>query len=454
MIFPFPKLWSDPEHDDAVARIDRHLADRTQRLSAGISLSSDFATVHGVLLITSGRGKYLRVNHVANAELQIPDSISNSFFRQLLSESGSNIAPLAQTKSDLAEFQAQVAEQIKVKAGKYVDRLLTVAVNDPGCWSTDFDSHVFYSSLCDTNRLSEMCGLNVIDAFPARDLAVGGNGKLLEAMPLWLLFADRSPRVAKSYVAVFRFDSDTTVFLLPPSDGLDAEVPDIRSIRLPGIGFIRKLVATLGTRTDEIALDLAAHYVGGQRIPQLIDFWSSQFDHSKQQSRHPFRSPNEMVWNEEELVAKTSLFLESNSYSVSSIVRSAIAFAVELIRTEIKHQAGVAATERKHLDRIWISAEEETQAVIINQAHQTFKTSEIQTTTQLGLTNSKLSAVAAALMGLMHVDQMASNIPWLTGANCLRALGQLTPGRPSNWRQLVMDMADFQPPAMKLRDAI
>ena len=36
----------------------------------------------------------------------------------------------------------------------------------------------------------------------------------------------------------------------------------------------------------------------------------------------------------------------------------------------------------------------------------------------------------------------------------MRTLGNLVPGRPANWRKLVMEMADFQPPAMKLKDAV
>jgi hypothetical protein len=42
----------------------------------------------------------------------------------------------------------------------------------------------------------------------------------------------------------------------------------------------------------------------------------------------------------------------------------------------------------------------------------------------------------------------------LTGANSQRILGRLTIGRASNWRQLLRAMADYQPAAMKLKDAV
>ena len=65
-----------------------------------------------------------------------------------------------------------------------------------------------------------------------------------------------------------------------------------------------------------------------------------------------------------------------------------------------------------------------------------------------------MGAVVAAVLGLFHIDQMPANIPWLTGAESQRILGRLTPGRPSNWRQLLRSMADFHPAPMKLKDAV
>ena len=73
---------------------------------------------------------------------------------------------------------------------------------------------------------------------------------------------------------------------------------------------------------------------------------------------------------------------------------------------------------------------------------------------ELGCDLGKLRSMSVAMMGLMHIDQMPGSLPWLTGCEYPRILGRLTPGRPSNWRQVIMDMADYHPPAMKLREAV
>ena len=63
-------------------------------------------------------------------------------------------------------------------------------------------------------------------------------------------------------------------------------------------------------------------------------------------------------------------------------------------------------------------------------------------------------SLMASLLGFMHIDQMAANMPSLTGAHQQRILGRLTPGRPNSWRNLLREMADHEPSAMKLRDAV
>ena len=65
-----------------------------------------------------------------------------------------------------------------------------------------------------------------------------------------------------------------------------------------------------------------------------------------------------------------------------------------------------------------------------------------------------LEALVAAILGMFHIDQLPGNLPRLTGATSQRILGRLTPGRPSNWRQLIRAMAQYHPAPMKLKDAI
>jgi hypothetical protein len=106
------------------------------------------------------------------------------------------------------------------------------------------------------------------------------------------------------------------------------------------------------------------------------------------------------------------------------------------------------------LDEICVAAIAPLETCLINRFQQQMPKVKVNSISQLGYSADCLPAVIAALLGLLHIDQMPANLPWLSGANSQRILGRLTPGRPANWRQLVRSMADFQPPPMKLRDAV
>jgi 1,6-anhydro-N-acetylmuramate kinase len=466
MLFPFSIHRPTDNLENPGDIIDRHFADRTQRLSAGLAIGSDFRSVVGTLLITRGRGKYLRVNHARCIETPIAESTAAECRRMLRAEAANEVVAssrLTQIGYDLANFQAMAAEKLKTQAGKYVDRLLTVAVSDPGFWTTDFDGQAFYTSLCDGNRLAELSGLTVIDSFPSRDLAVGGNGRSLEALPLWLLLADRNSRVARHHIGVFNIGPTTEIFVLPPSDGLDAEVPPIRYEQAPGTDLIRLLINEFQplpvpqNQAVRDPVDISKLYVNGKRHLPLIAAWRRLVGESWQASLTGSSAANEPEFAsrfDARFVQIAREFQVGEQLSLATLLRSVVALIVESIQGRINRlDHKIDLSNRVHLDRVWISATAEFEACLINQVQQSFSKSEIKSTADLGISGGT-SAIVAAILGLMYIDQMPANIPWITGASAQRILGRLTPGRPSVWRQLLMDMADFHPPAMKLSDAV
>jgi 1,6-anhydro-N-acetylmuramate kinase len=79
---------------------------------------------------------------------------------------------------------------------------------------------------------------------------------------------------------------------------------------------------------------------------------------------------------------------------------------------------------------------------------------QIRELAEFGFDPRTPKAAWTAILAAMFVDQMPANLPWLTGAETPRILGRLTPGTPAAWRQLLREMADHHPPAMRLRDAV
>lgn len=227
VLFPFRN--ATPRRPIVGDKLDRYALLNSARLFAGLQLNRDFSRLSAALIVTEGRGKYLRVQHVEAQSNEVPASLAQGLQEQARSPNG-NWPPLL---SDLAEFQAAEFDRLKRVAGKFVDRILCMAVGDPGLWLQDFDGRRTYLSACDPCKLSELTGVSVVDGFPARDLAAGGNGSELAGLPLWLWLADRPQKAARLSTGLIVQDaSEVTAWFLPGSDGLDEVLPDIERMRL------------------------------------------------------------------------------------------------------------------------------------------------------------------------------------------------------------------------------
>ena len=437
MIFPISKIWAAFSGEDTVGRIDRCLADRMYRLNAGISLSEDFTHLDGCLIVTCGRGKYLRVKHVSNSHLDIPRHISQSLSDACASEV--TLATLKPILFDLAETEAALVEMLKAHAGKAVDRILTVSVQDPGYWARDFDGRPVFCGLCDPNRLAELTGITVVDDFPSRDLAAGGTGQGLETLPLWLVFAERNPTVSEHFRAMVSVGIETKILGLPPSDGLDADVPDITVATGPGERFTLQLldvfdvIPSSNNNEDTSSVYsrlLAKFYVEGKTLSELKEKWG--------ETKQLELRDRERNW------IKSALRGHSQS-SRASVIHTAIEIVVDEIVDQI---GGRSPKQLKVICSEWI------RGPLINRLNSQMATTSVETFEAAGQSSNGMLALSAAILGLMHIDQSPASVPWVTGADSQRILGRLTPGRPANWRQLVLDMADYCPPAMKLRDAV
>ncbi len=346
-------------------------------------------------------------------------------------------------------MQAALVEKLKCSAGKYVDRVLAVAVRDPGYWETDFDGRSSYWSMCDAVQLAELSGVTVIDSFPARDLAVGGNGRGLEALPLWMMFADRNATIANQTRALLTFSGTNQGYIFPASDGRDAEVPSIKMFQSIGLGLFG--ILSRQSNQAEWLSDQPRDLADCQQIAELRDRWEQsvgKFNRSRLSSEAKQGSADKIQQLQQQLVADTENYLRQNPNAAANVVATATRWEVDSMVARLK------ACYSGHLDQVFVSGHQGLESIIIHQLSESLNKVPVVPISENGVRHDQLDSVVAAILGLFHIDQMPANVPWLTGADGQRILGRLTPGRPSNWRQLVRVMADFHPAPMKLKDAI
>lgn len=477
-LFRFADLWNRKPLENSAERIERALLDRTRRLVAGLHVDDRFENVTGSLTIARGRGKSLRVLYCDSVSQPIPDLIRSNCRDMVAARVADQ--DFHSCIGELADVQSLVIDQLKLRAGKYVDRILAISVVDPGLWQTDFDGVVSYTSLCDATRLAERTGISVIDGWPDRDIAVGGKGYPLDPLCMWLLQADRDRRIARQVNISINVRQQTRGYLLPPSDGLDAEMPTLRPIATEGMSLIEGLLQL--SSVESMSLEKARQLlVSGVHSKELLDQWkqldSSDDNRTKAMLRIAAARINMSLTAEQLLcsamkwiqVACQDRIQDSMQQLRSEYARKRSELQDEIESTPRLRKSGVgllAAFDKSLPDfsapgNIVVDAPSPISDALVSRLQNHF--AETQVTGSWGSQFPNESAVPgsvdgpslmAAMLGFMHIDQLPANVPALTGAQQQRILGRLTPGRPNSWRNLLREMADHEPSAMKLRDAV
>lgn len=152
----------------------------------GVAIESRPARVVAVRVRSAGFGLESRFEILAGVQCELPADVSELLERL---EAGSlSSTELALLSTSLTTAAISLSQELLVDVG--AEFPLALGITDPGCWQITAGEVHGYSSLCDAAALAEATGLSVIDAFPARDLALGGRGGSLDALPLWLLLHD------------------------------------------------------------------------------------------------------------------------------------------------------------------------------------------------------------------------------------------------------------------------
>lgn len=456
--------------DDPAARIETAVQDRSRRLIMGVAVDHEVQSLQCGLMMTRGHGKFLRVQQMVGDQQPLPPSITNQW-QQLQQSTEVPLQTMQQFASEMADVQSQAIEIAKRHAGKYVDRILAVGLTDPGMWMEDFDGRQMTVPLSDPQRVADLTGLTTVDHFPANDLLAGGRGKPLDALPLWIAIADRSSTVAREHRMVIRCGDVCTGYLVPASDGLDAELPKLQRVTAPGERLIRcisqsrngsfpssnpgrptglnaRLTSKIGDQWNEIT---------GQRgtsreeeaVQSLANHETKLASWIIQQMDDEGGATARDVW-----ITATIAWIAGALRQQGEAIAAKLNAANLVLHDSGTHAAAPTPPLRRAINQTWLIGSSPVAKEIQRLSDKDKLLPGIVSQTDSGIDASNVLAAEAALLGVLNIDQMQANIPWLTGAVEPRLLGRLTPGCPSNWRNLIRDMSDFRPPAMKLKDAI
>lgn len=392
------KTIFDPRHP--IQKADRLRFHQRHRFLIGLTISPDFGQMTGCVVEGTSAGKLLRLKALSFQELSIPLPMRRLFQQWCPSvlapyrvESALDWPTYLSLQADLTQMAIQLVHALMSQAGQAADRVLAVAFHHCGVAVGAPDQPHGCLPLIDATAMALKTGMNVLDQFPLKDRLEGGTGWPISALPLWILWADRRSPQAFEHRVVVESNSSVQLTWLPPSDGLDATFPLIQ-----------------------------------QRI------WPAADSNELRLKSYPSES-NASATPIDRIVA--DICQQIADWQTSDSRRAAVlppSHKLRLIIAEPNGEANPDGLQRRLM--------------------QALPESVVVPCTDYECPPWAMGALVAATHGFLHVDQVPANLPWISGTEVPRILGTLTPGAAGRYRSLLIEMSDYRPPVMTLRDAV
>ncbi len=414
-----------------------------QRWIAGVLVSRDCRRLSAAMVGAAGTGLALRPEIAAKVTAQTPAEIAD-LFAQLSGSDGRSSASeiagaLAGLRAHLADAQASLLDALLAQAQIPPSRILVAGVQDPGLWDCGRTAGAGYLGLCDAARLAELTGMNIIDAFAARDVASGGLGGPLTALAEWVLLRD--PRTNRLLLDLGRTARMTWL----PRGQPGAAAPGLVSFDAgPGMGLLDLLSQRLtgGKHMFDPGGRLA---VQGCRIAELIEYWSVDPYFRRPLPRwRPRGVPPERF-----LVGALQKAVDSG-WSVRDMLCTATHFVAETINLAIRGRLPRDAT----IDEIIITGGGQQNGMLLREIAARLPGVALTRTADVNFPLDSLGPACTAILALFYVNQVPANSPEVTGTEIARVLGRLTPGSPQSWQRLLAEMTGSRPAVRPLRSAL
>lgn len=407
------------------------------RLFVGNVVRSACRQVATVLVRTAGHGLGARFEILHATIEEVPSEICVRFDQ--LASGAEAAGGAAKLPRSLADIQVAAIRRLLSQSGTHRDDVLAAGAYDPGVWYVGRDEPICYTSLCDAARLAEHTGLCVIDAFPARDLAGGGLGGPVTALPQWLLLRDDGrTRV------LLDLGRTTRLTYLPAANRPNGSQRILSFDVGPGTVLLDRLAMQF---TDgQLAYDHGGQLaVQGRKIPQVIEHWLGDPYFAKPLPRWYAVG----VQTGEELNTTVRMAVEAG-WSVRDLLCTATHLIAECVKMAFhKHLPTQPA-----IDEIVVTGGGSRNGMLIREIAQRLPALPFTRLGEFGLSGALLDATSVAVLAMLHVDRVPANHPAITGTSAPRVLGRLTPGSAQAWRTLVEHISRSFDEATALRDAV
>ncbi|MFV2070017.1 MAG: anhydro-N-acetylmuramic acid kinase [Pirellulales bacterium] len=402
----------------------------------GIAFGSGLRRATAVLAGVTGRGLASSFE-VVQAVVRVPSESVMLAFSRLSHGTPGDAGSLAWLATQLADIGIDLVRELSRNVD--LGDCLAIGVDDPGFWQLADDRPRGRVGICDGARLAEITGQTVIDDYPARDLACGGQGGPVDALAQWVLLRDKhQDRV------LIDLGRTTRLTYVPAFDSPKAADRVLAFDVGPGMELLDRLTLELtqGERQFDPGGQLA---VQGRQIPELlVHLLDSPLFQAEPTRWHPRGIAPD--W----LVAESIRLAIDNQWAMQDVLCTATHLIAESIARAIREHVPPSPSLRE----VIYAGGGQLNGLLLRELGRRLPQLNTVRLGRLGGRSEHLPAACAAVLVQMHLDQVPMTHMLLTGSDAPRVLGRLNPGAPWAWRRLLAQIMENSPATMPLRRAV
>jgi len=431
------------------------------RWFAGVSITATCQRIESAMVGIHGQGSGAPVEIRKTISFDIPREIIDSFneLQETLHSQEEQRAANAQRTADVIERQDDIT--IPIGLAHHVARelacieeeaiheligesrltandVLAVGVNDPGLRVATAHG-TFYQGLCDAPHLAEQTGLNIVDAFPAQDIAARGNGGPIFPLSAWVfLKSEKSDRILIDLGRTARL----TYFPKPENAFTHQKIRQIDVV--PCGSLLDTLVWQL--TNGKTSVDTGGRVaVQGCQSPQLMSALRGAMPLSSSWAPTGLKPDRYLkAINNEPRMSKSGLSHQDILCTVSGFIAETVAEKVQ----------NLLKTSHRGEPELVIQGSGWQHGLLMNALSTQLHKRTLLPISQFGIPVDTFDALCTAMLTSLTVDHVPGNLPHLTGSETAKTLGRITPGSIANWHRLLCEMAGTKPANRSLRSAM
>jgi anhydro-N-acetylmuramic acid kinase len=392
----------------------------------GLASGSSTDAIKAVLIEASGSGMSLRLHSTHTLQQSYPRDL-RELIRRVCSSNQTDLKQLCLVHRLMGESFAAAARQIVDRASLTLELIQCLGCAGHLLWHDPEGRFPSTFALGMPAVIAERTGITTISDFCGRDVALGGQGAPLAALPEYLVF-----RHATETRVLIHLGGPARLVYLPancrPQDVMGFEVGPC-NLLLDG------LMRRLSGGKEELDHG-GKHGVQGRCQDLLLQQWLA---HPYLHRRPPKSMPRqgtveEFIGYAMRMAGQADVSVHDLLCTAAHFVARSVAFALERFLPAGRVQRVILSGGGSRNGLLWRLLE------------QHLPDYQIAKSENLGVASDTREALDLGILAALTIDGIPANLPGATGALGSRLLGNLTPGSFSNWARCVEWMANHSAP--------